>query len=127
MLNLHKSQYDTRYYVNVAFWLLPLGGAETPKENECHVRSRLAQLVPYELEERVNELFDLDSPMDDATHRDELLTMLRRQLLPLMDSSTTVERLRSGDGQRLIERSLVTGPAQRLARLARADGLRLPR
>lgn len=114
VLNLQKSNYASRYYVNVALWLLPLGDADAPKENKCHVRSRLTQLVPSELEERVNDLFDLDSPLDDATRREELLAVLRQHLLPLMDSSSTLDGLRSGAGQRLIQKSLVTGPAQRL-------------
>jgi hypothetical protein len=114
VLNLQKSNYASRYYVNVALWLLPLGEADAPKENKCHVRSRLTQLVPQELEERVNELFDLDSAIDDAARREQILGVLREHLLPLMDSGSTLEGLRSGSGQRLIERSLVTGPAQRL-------------
>ena len=113
VLNLQKSNYATRYYMNVALWLLPLGDAEAPKENKCHVRSRLSQLVPH-LGEQVDALLDLDMPIEDSTRREQLLGVLREQLLPLMDGSSTIEGLRAGAGQRLIERSLVTGPAQRL-------------
>lgn len=114
VLNMQKSQYATRYYINVAVWLLALGEADAPKENKCHIRTRLTQLVPRELEEQVNALLDLNSPIGDDDRRDELLVVLREHLLPLMDGSSTTEGLRSGNGQRLIERSLLTGPAQRL-------------
>ena len=114
VLDLQKSNYATRYFVNVALWLLPLGDADAPNENKCHVRSRLTQLVPSSVEARVNELFDLGAPIDDATRRTEVLAVLREHLLPLMDTGSTIDGLRSGAGQRLIEKSLVTGPAQRL-------------
>jgi len=42
---LQKSQYGLQYYVNIALWLRPLGEAKTPKEQACHVRSRLSLLV----------------------------------------------------------------------------------
>lgn len=114
VLNLQKSNYATRYYVNVALWLLPLGDVDAPKENKCHVRSRLTGLVPGELEQRLNELFDLETPIDDASRREELLSVMAEHLLPLMDGASTLEGLRSGAGRTLIERSLVNGPAQRL-------------
>lgn len=40
---LQKSQYGLQYYI--ALWLRPLGEAKTPKEQACHVRSRLSLLV----------------------------------------------------------------------------------
>lgn len=114
VLKLQRSRYATRYYVNIALWFLALGEAEAPKENKCHIRTRLTQVVPGELEERVNALIDLESPIDDATGRQELLDVLRGYLPPLMDGSSTLEGMRCGEGRRLIEGSLVTGPAQRL-------------
>ncbi len=114
VLNLQKSQYALRYYVNVALWLLALGQSEAPKEHHCHVRTRLDDLVPPAMEGRLTELLDLESLIDEETRREELLALLREHLLPLMEASSTLEGLRSGDGQRLINASLVTGLAQRL-------------
>jgi Domain of unknown function (DUF4304) len=114
VLNLQKSDYGDRYFVNVALWLLPLGPASAPKENVCHIRSRLSQLVPREMEEQVNELFDLNIPIDAASRRERLIVVLRENLLPLIDNGSTLEGLRSARCQHLIERSLVTEPARRL-------------
>jgi uncharacterized protein DUF4304 len=108
VLNLQKSQYAMRYYVNVAVWLLALGDTDAPKENKCHVRTRLTKLVPRELEDRVNELLDLATPIDDMSRREEFLGVLDEHLRPLMDGGSTLEGLRSGTGKRLVERSLVT-------------------
>ncbi|PZS07781.1 MAG: hypothetical protein DLM55_09900 [Acidimicrobiales bacterium] len=44
-LQLQKSQYGLRYYINVALWLLALGEAQFPKERTCHVRSRLSRVL----------------------------------------------------------------------------------
>ncbi len=114
VLNLQKSNYAARYYINVAVWLLALGATDTPKENKCQVRSRLTQLVPDELESRVNELLDLDFPMEETARKSELLAVLDQHLQPLMDAGATIKGLRSATGQALIRKSLVTGPAQRL-------------
>jgi len=39
VLNLQKSQYSLRYYVNVGWWLRALGDAKFPKENELQCES----------------------------------------------------------------------------------------
>ena len=114
VLNLQKSQYATRYYVNVALWLLAAGPADAPKPSHCHVQTRLDDLVPPTLEERLTALLDLDSPIDDGTRHEELLALLREHLLSIMDAAATLEGLRSGEGQRFVQRSLVDGDGQRV-------------
>ena len=114
VVNLQRSQYGPSYYVNVALWLLALGPGEAPKEHDCHVRTRLDDLVPRDCEHRLTALLDLESPIDDVARREELLALLNSTLLPLADASATLEGLRSVDGERLINASLVEGDAQRL-------------
>lgn len=46
VVELQKSQYGPKYYVNIAWWLRLLGNASAPKEHACHVRTRLARLAP---------------------------------------------------------------------------------
>lgn len=114
VLNLQKSQYGLQYYVNVALWLRALGEMDAPKENKCQIRTRLTRLVPADLEKRLTALLDLDSDLDEASRHEELLGLLRERLLPLMEASSSLQSLRSGDGQLLIQKSLVTGPGQQL-------------
>jgi hypothetical protein len=114
VLNLQKSQYAVRYYVNVALWLLAAGPADAPKPSHCHIQTRLERLVPPALEERLTALLDLDSLIDDEARHDELLSLLREYLLPTMEAASTLEGLRSGDGQRFVNASLVDGDGQRL-------------
>jgi hypothetical protein len=114
VLNLQKSNYSVRYFVNVALWLNALGEADAPKENKCPVRTRLNELLPDLLDQRVDELLDLNYAMDDESRREELEILLQAHLLPAVEASSTLAGLGAGAGRHLIERSLVTGPAQRL-------------
>ena len=114
VLNLQKSQYGLQYYVNVGLWLLGLDQVETPKERHCPIRTRLTRLVPLAIEARLTTLLDLQSPIDDALRREELLALLHEHLLPLMEASAALDGLRSGQGQRLIKASLIEGDALRL-------------
>jgi hypothetical protein len=94
--------------VNVALWLLPLEEAETPKENKCHVRTRLGSLLGPEREDRVAALFDVESDIDDGTRRIEMTSLVRDELLPVLVACGTIDGLRASDeGKRLQERSLV--------------------
>ena len=56
ILNLQKSQYAPRYYLNIAFWLMGLGSEGFPKENTAHVRIRLDVLLP-EAADEITKLF----------------------------------------------------------------------
>jgi hypothetical protein len=113
VVDLQKSQYGLQYYVNVALWLLPLGEAQYPKEQHCHVRTRLDALLP-EQEDRLKDLLDLESPMDESTRVVELRDLLVSQLLPALLACSSVKGLKSTEGKRFLKASLVTGPAQRL-------------
>lgn len=114
VLNLQKSQYGPQYYVNVAIWLRALGDVEAPKQNKCHIRTRLTRLVPPDDEKRLAALLDLDNGVDDSSRRDELLAVLQGHLLTVLKASSTIGGLRSGEGRQLVLKSLVTGPAQQL-------------
>ncbi|KZE39580.1 DUF4304 domain-containing protein [Microbacterium sp. T32] len=114
VLHLQKSNYGPRYYVNVAVWLLEAGPATAPKPWECHVQTRLGRVVPRGVDDRLRELLDLDAPIADDVRREELLGVWREHLLPVREAAATLNGLRSGDGLRLVQASLVNGEGQRL-------------
>ena len=114
VLNLQKSNYSVSYFVNVAVWLNALGEADAPKESKCPVRTRLNELLPDSLDQRVDELLDLNYAMDDESRRGELESLLQEHLFPAVKAASTLDGLRAGAGRHLVERSLATGPAQRL-------------
>lgn len=114
VVNLQRSQWGAQYYINVALWLLPLGETDAPKENKCHVRTRLERLFP-DADQLLARLLDLESTVDDTTRREQLGSLLETELIPLLRACSTIEGLRATpEGERFRRVSLVTGPAQAL-------------
>jgi hypothetical protein len=109
VLQLQKSQYGDQYFVNVALWLLSLADAEHPKEQTCHLRSRLSRLLPDE-ETKLSALLDLESSMPDDDRSAGLGEILVTRLLPLLDLCSTMGGIRSLPG---LGAFLITGQAQR--------------
>lgn len=119
VVDLQKSQYAVKYYLNVALWLRALGEVKAPKEQTCHVRTRLSRLVGSE-EDRLSTLLDLDTEMVDSERREELSTFFRVHLGPLLEVVASLDGLRSSAGQKMIGAGLVVGPARQL--LTAQDG-----
>jgi len=113
VVELQKSQYGQQYYVNAALWLLPLGESQFPKEEKCHIRSRLGVLFP-EHEHSLKQILDLEYPMDEATRVIEFRRILETLLLPTLAACSTLARLKGRTGDRLLKSSLVTKEAQKL-------------
>jgi hypothetical protein len=113
VVELQKSQYGLQYYVNLALWLRSLGEAKTPKEQACHVRTRLSRIVGSE-EGRLSALLDLDVPMPDTVRAENLQSFLRTHLGPVLEATASLNGLRRDAGQRVVAQALVTGPAQEL-------------
>ena len=113
VLNLQKSQYGPQYYVNQAFWLRQLGDEPYPKEHECHVRSRLEDIVP-EAEGDIQRLLDLEQPVPDAQRTAGLRQLLGDRLLPVIERAGSVAGLRSLRDEGALEGAAVAAPAQRV-------------
>lgn len=45
VINIQKSPYGTRIYINLGVYVKQLGQEERPSENHCHVRARLEQVA----------------------------------------------------------------------------------
>lgn len=113
VLNLQKSQYGPRYYLNVGLWFLVLGAEANPKLTHCHVQGRLEALVPADHRGNLETLLDLDQVVDDEERRTELLGVLALQLEPLIEAGTSFDGLATEAGQRLLMKSLIDGDGQR--------------
>ena len=46
VVELQKSNYDEKYYVNFGIWLKRFGLTLYPKANHCQIQSRLTSLYP---------------------------------------------------------------------------------
>ena len=113
VLNLQKSQYGPRYYLNVGLWLLGVGAATNPKPTHCHVQSRLEELVPSDLRRNVELLLDLDYAIVDEERRTRLLGVLTAQLEPLVEAGTSPGGIKTEAGQRMMTKSLINADGQR--------------
>ena len=114
VLNLQKSQYGLTYFLNVAVWLTILGDVEAPKENKCHIRTRVEDLLPLHLGSRISGLLDMQTEIDDLTRHVDLLALLNQFLLPIVQRCSSVNDLRSGIGLQFVNQSLVNGPALKI-------------
>jgi hypothetical protein len=111
VLNLQRSQYGPKYYINIGLWLVALGEATTPKEHHCHVRTRL-ELLAGDARETLEKLLDIGSPMDDEARASEIAAFLEVHLAPILKATVSLESLRSPHGITFVAKSLVVGPAR---------------
>jgi Domain of unknown function (DUF4304) len=109
--NLQKSQYGSQYYFNQAFWLRQFGDERSPKENKCHIRARLGSLLPDQAG-AVERLLDLDHQMPDEQRIEQLVGLLREQLLPIIERGETVAGLRGLLDEGAFKAAGIRGPAQ---------------
>ncbi|PNI09774.1 hypothetical protein CXX84_05975 [Arthrobacter sp. AFG7.2] len=113
VVELQKSQYGLQYFVNIGLWLRPLGKATAPKEQVCHVRTRLSGLVGNE-EGQLEALLDLGVPTPDSERAEKLTTFFEAHMGPALEPVASLESLRAGAGRKVVAASLVRGPAQGL-------------
>jgi Domain of unknown function (DUF4304) len=113
VLTLIRFPYGRQYFLAVGVVLRELDADQAPKEKDCPIRTRFDRVVPSTVEHRVNDLFDLQFSIADSDRRDELLELLRSELVPLMDAASTLEGLRSGQGRELVRKSEVNDAAAR--------------
>ena len=111
VVNLQRSQYRPSYHLNVAASIHALPGPRYPKENRCHVRTRLERLVAPSRQAEVRDLLDLETPYSDENRASRLESMLDEYLSPIAEGVTGPDGLRSGAGRAMISASLVTGDA----------------
>ncbi|MCO6177125.1 DUF4304 domain-containing protein [Ciceribacter sp. RN22] len=93
IVNLQKSQYSTKFYVNFGIYVKSLGGGGEIKEHLCHVRFRLPAIVSAHNEE-VEAVFDLENESLSAHERREAITALIGDVaLPVLTELASRERL----------------------------------
>jgi hypothetical protein len=83
----------------------------TRGSSPTHIVTRLEGLVP-DPEQRIAQLLDLDYELPDDERVDQLVTLLRERLLPLIERGSTVAGLRSMADDATFARAGIRGPAQ---------------
>jgi hypothetical protein len=115
VVNLQKSDFAEKFYVNVGIWLMALGESEFPKENHCQIQVRLGSLFAEHV-----SLIDKACTLEFAEQSDidELLTILRERLVPFCRLSLTLEGLRQNAEAKLFGGALIFKQARELLGIA---------
>lgn len=104
-LNLQKSQYSLRYYVNVAL-------AFDTHAGRGRIVGRAESLLPTAQGDHLQALLDIDgSEIEDERREHELLRVLDL-LMPTLDELRSVEALTAHDKRGTFKAMGVTGPAR---------------
>jgi hypothetical protein len=113
VVNPQKSQYGSRYFLNLGIHWRALGEKSAPKEEECHVRGRIASVLPDELCRRLDRSLDFeDSSIRDEARHAAVRDALVHYAIPLLKRCSTAEGLRAEHGKGSLRHFLV---ATRLA------------
>jgi hypothetical protein len=92
VLNLQGSQWGPSFHVNLGVYFHALGENDKPAEYHCHLRARLADLVPDR--RRVNDLLDFEKPLATATRFEELEHAIVAHGVPWLDRVSTIDGAR---------------------------------
>jgi hypothetical protein len=74
VVNLQGSQWGPSFFVNLGVYFRALGSKAEPLEYDCHVRTRLEELVTDRV--RLTTLLDWDKPVSDTDRFAELQAAL---------------------------------------------------
>ncbi|ESY87752.1 hypothetical protein X739_07180 [Mesorhizobium sp. LNHC220B00] len=65
VLNLQKSSWGPRFYINAAVWFTRLGPERRPKEYNCHIRWRVNSLMGDEQSKAFEQALNLEQLLSD--------------------------------------------------------------
>ncbi len=97
IVNVQKSNYGRKYYINIALWLKARGRLPAGKTQEYlwHVRSRWEQIIPRADCNRLERLLDLeDTSIDDENRAAEISRYVRDFILPFFERTKSLGALR---------------------------------
>lgn len=111
VVNLQKSDFADKFYVNIGIWLRAIGESEFPGENHCQIQVRLGSLFP----ERAS-LIDKACSLEFAEQSDvdELIAILKEQLVPFCLLSLTLDGVRQNAEAKRFAGALVFKQARAL-------------
>lgn len=113
VINPQKSQYGSQCFLNLGIYWRTLGEKTAPKEEECHVRGRIASVLPADSSKQLDRSLDFeDSSIDDEARRAVLRDALSNHAIPLLKRCSTSEGLRAEHQKSSLGRFLI---ARRLA------------
>jgi len=104
VINLQKSDFDKKYYINIGVWLKRFGDVSFPKENQCHIQTRLTSLF-NEHASLIEDACSLEKGTE--TNMKELVDFLRAKAVPFFRTCSTEEGLSENFRAGCFRRALV--------------------
>src|SRR5690606_2510580 len=93
MINLQKSEWGGQYYINVAILVTPLTMEKMPLEYRCHIRARIDNLVPSDID--IRGALDLENHSMSSKERVRVLRMaLVEYAVPFLMSLGTIDDIK---------------------------------
>lgn len=104
VISPQKSQYGERYYLNLGVFFRALGTQATPKEHECHVRTRLAEIVGIEDQVRVEQLLDFEkTQVADDERQQALAALLQAKGISFLERCSSIEGARAALAEGMLD------------------------
>lgn len=93
VFNLQRSAFANTYFLNIGFFLPASGAVDSPKEQDCHLRSRAEEIWPEE-QLAVIELDNNDQrDLDDEVFLSEFKCFIDQKVVPLLVEGLTIPGL----------------------------------
>ena len=112
VLALQKSSFDDFLYFNVGIYIYSLSMiTKTPKERECHIRTRLEDLFVHQIGRTPPDLYHTDT---DEDFEKSLRILLRQFLCPLLSPLTNISGLKKLYRNNVFSKSLISRKAREI-------------
>ena|SRR5688572_12935410 len=92
VINLQGSQWGPSFYINLGVYFRALGHRHQPAEVDCHIRTRLHELVPDRA--RLITLLDFEHVIQEDIRARELEALVVKYGLPWLTAVSTVQGAR---------------------------------
>ena len=91
VVNLQKSNFSDLYYLNLSIFLKGLGKDQFPKEEHCHIRTRLDNTI-VNLAKDYDYLFDMENVKNNkGDFQNEIKDCVQKNILPQLEAIKTKE------------------------------------
>ena len=112
VLALQKSSFDDFLYFNVGIYIYSLSMiTQTPKERECHIRTRLEDLFVHQIGRTPPDLYHTDT---DEDFEKSLRILLRQFVCPLLSPLTNISGLKKLYRNNVFSKSLISREAREI-------------
>jgi hypothetical protein len=118
VLNLQKSDFDEKYYVNFGVWLKSLGMTTFPSDTKCHIQGRLTSLFPAQ-----SVMIDRGCMLTSGAEAfATLLEFMAEKVVPFCEDCLKIESLQAKVVRGEFKKALIMKSAKEVLAIAESGG-----